>query len=122
MKCEIDFIPTKRRDRTLKNGMHYPDPKNRAEAEAIRAAYTGGYHEGPVEVVIDTYAKLPKGKKNPEPNTHKPDADNTAKAILDSLNGIAFEDDRFVVFQSCRKHPRTAREKPKTVFEVIPCE
>jgi Holliday junction resolvase RusA-like endonuclease len=28
---------------------------------------------------------------------HKPDLDNLAKIILDSLNGIAFDDDRQVV-------------------------
>lgn len=28
-----------------------------------------------------------------EPYTHKPDADNVAKAVLDALNGLAYEDD-----------------------------
>jgi Holliday junction resolvase RusA-like endonuclease len=29
----------------------------------------------------------------PEPKTIKPDSDNLGKAILDSLNGIAYHDD-----------------------------
>ena len=121
----IDFIPTKRRDRTTKDGRHYPHPDNGREARAIAAAYTGGMHDGPVGVSIDTYGKLPKGAPKrvaSEPNDHKPDIDNTAKAILDALNGIAYRDDRFVTSLHVRKHDRERREGEYTEFEVYDAE
>lgn len=33
----------------------------------------------------------------------KPDCDNLIKVILDALNGVAYADDKQVVFVSCRK-------------------
>nr|DAL55743.1 MAG TPA_asm: Endodeoxyribonuclease RusA [Caudoviricetes sp.] len=33
----------------------------------------------------------------------KPDIDNILKAVLDGLNGVAYEDDRQVVYIECRK-------------------
>ena len=62
--------------------------------------------EGPVRAKIDIYYKVPKsytkkrvkairdGLDYPQ---KKPDADNVAKIILDSLNKIAFDDDSQVV-------------------------
>lgn len=62
--------------------------------------------EGPVRAKIDIYHKVPKsytkkrvkairdGLDYPQ---KKPDADNVAKIILDSLNKIAFDDDSQVV-------------------------
>lgn len=118
----VDFIPTKRRDRTTKQGRHYPHPDNEREARAIVSAYSGGMHEGAVGVVIDTYGKLPKSAPkslDSEPNEHKPDADNTAKAILDALNGIAYHDDRSVTLLHVEKHDRTRRDCEYTEFEVF---
>ena len=66
----------------------------------------GRYLEGAIEARIFVYHKIPKsyskkrindiweGKEYP---TKKPDTDNIAKIILDSLNGIAFKDDSQVV-------------------------
>jgi len=66
-----------------------------------------GIHlEGPVKARIEAYYKIPKsytkkrvqaireGLQHPQ---KKPDADNVAKIILDSLNKIAYEDDSQVV-------------------------
>lgn len=58
--------------------------------------------EGPVAVTIDAYYGIPKsaGKRRREKMlngeilpTKKPDADNVAKSICDSVNGIAYRDD-----------------------------
>ena len=58
--------------------------------------------EGPISAKITAYFQIPKStsKKNREkmiegtiPHTKKIDADNLAKAILDSLNQIAYHDD-----------------------------
>lgn len=125
MICELDFIPTKRRVRATRNGHCYTDRRNIEEANRIREAYKrqgGNMHEGPVAVFIDTYGKLPKStpkRVNYEPNIRRPDADNTAKAILDALNGIAFEDDRFITKLSVQKHDRTRIDCERTVFKVV---
>lgn len=39
-------------------------------------------------------------------DTGKPDCDNIAKAVLDALNGVAFDDDSQVVTLVVRKYPR----------------
>ena len=66
----------------------------------------GEYLEGAIEATILAYYKIPKsyskkrikgileGREYP---TKKPDADNIAKIILDSLNGIAFKDDSQII-------------------------
>lgn len=63
--------------------------------------------EGEIEADITAYFAIPKSvsKRKREQmlkgeirHTHKPDTDNIAKIILDSLNGIAYDDDR----QVCR--------------------
>ena len=41
-----------------------------------------------------------------EPDTFKPDIDNVAKAFLDALNGVAYEDDRCVTSIEVRKAHR----------------
>ena len=58
--------------------------------------------DGPLSVRIDAYFTLPKSAKRAEKilaeseslfHIKKGDADNIAKAVLDSLNGIIFKDD-----------------------------
>ena len=68
--------------------------------------YKGQKLDGEIIAEIIAYFSIPKsfskkkrleaieGKIKP---TKKPDTDNIAKTILDSLNGIAFEDDQQVV-------------------------
>jgi Holliday junction resolvase RusA-like endonuclease len=81
----------------------YVDAKHPIHAykQAVRLAYInagGEVLEGPVEVKITCWFSRPKShsKKRsvaPEPKAIKPDSDNLGKAILDSLNGIAYHDD-----------------------------
>lgn len=47
--------------------------------------------------------------------TKKPDLDNIAKAILDSLNGLAYKDDSQVTELTIEKY---YSEKPETVIEL----
>ena len=68
--------------------------------------YKGQKLDGEIIAEIIAYFPIPKSfskKKRSEAiegkirPTKKPDTDNIAKTILDSLNGIAFEDDKQVI-------------------------
>lgn len=87
-----------------------------AIAAAARAA-GAGVHGEPVSVVIDLVWERPKshmrksGVKPDAPVLPRADVDNAAKAVLDSLNGVAWEDDsqvqRLVVEKSYGTEART---------------
>jgi len=87
-----------------------------AIADAARAA-GAGVHGEPVNVVIDFVAQRPKshlrksGVKPDAPKLPRFDLDNAAKACLDALNGVAWEDDsqvaRLVVEKSYGTEART---------------
>ena len=87
-----------------------------AIAAAARVA-GAGVHGEPVSVVIDFVWERPKshmrksGVKPDAPVLPRPDLDNTTKAVLDSLNGVAWEDDsqvqRLVVEKSYGPEART---------------
>lgn len=51
-------------------------------------------------------------------HTGKPDADNLAKAVLDALNGILYEDDSQVVMLAVTK--RYAKAEPGTTVTLSP--
>jgi Holliday junction resolvase RusA-like endonuclease len=87
-----------------------------ALAAAARAA-GAGVHGEPVNVVIDFVVQRPKshlrksGVKQDAPKLPRFDLDNAAKACLDALNGVAWEDDsqvaRLVVEKSYGTEART---------------
>lgn len=87
-----------------------------AIAAAARAA-GAGVHGDPVNVVIDLVWARPRshmrrgGLKADAPRLPRADLDNTAKAILDALNGVAWDDDaqvqRLVVEKSYGTEGRT---------------
>lgn len=120
-KCLFFTVPGapkgKGRPRVTKTG-HAFTPKDTAEYEnLVRLYFTQTYPQhvlidGPVKAEITAYFPIPKSwtkKKHQQwkngkvfPVT-KPDADNIAKSILDSLNNIAFTDDSHVIELSVRK-------------------
>ena len=51
-------------------------------------------------------------------HTSKPDVDNLAKAVLDALNGILYEDDSQVVMLAVTK--QYAKEEPGTMVTLSP--
>ena len=64
------------------------------------------YLEGPIRALIVAYYKIPKSytkkrveaiRRGEEYPTKKPDLDNIAKIVLDSLNKIAYDDDAQIV-------------------------
>ncbi len=69
--------------------------------------------EGEVITKIDAYFEIPKSTSNKRRNlmlcnvirpVKKPDCDNIAKIILDSLNGIAYKDDSQVITATVNKY------------------
>lgn len=92
----------KGRPRFTRGGRPYTPKTTRDYEVDIREAFenaSGRPQEpfsGPIAVCIMTYRQLPKSTPKSvirEPDTHKPDADNVAKVVLDALNGLAWLDD-----------------------------
>ncbi len=89
---------------------HAFTPKDTVQYEKlVRDCYKkqdGRYLEGSIKAFIIAYYKIPKFyskkrvqaiKDGLEEPTKKPDVDNIAKIILDSLNGIAYKDDSQII-------------------------
>lgn len=75
--------------------------------KAYWAAYCGAHMlEGPIRVTITAVFQIPGSASKADKRamilgnvrpTRKPDADNIGKAVLDALNGVAYQDDKAVV-------------------------
>lgn len=85
----------------------------------------GRYLEGSIRAVITAYYKVPKSytkkrvqaiRNGEEYPQKKPDVDNIAKIILDSLNKIAYEDDSQIVELTVLK--RYTEEIERVEFEL----
>lgn len=79
---------------------------------------------GEISATIKAYFPIPKSatKKRREEMaketvgyTSKPDTDNLAKIVLDSINGLAYDDDSQVVQLTVTKH---YSEEPRCVVEL----
>lgn len=102
---------------STKTGRAYT-PKDTIEYENwVRMCYINGSNEemftGQVKARINAYYSIPKStskKKRDEMTlqliqpTKKPDLDNVAKSILDSINGVAYKDDSQVVSLTINKY------------------
>lgn len=122
---EVPFVMGAPRHRCTRSGRMYMPTSYRQAQEAVRAAYeaAGGENHGgsPMKVRVDVYRPLPKSRPkrvDSEPDTVRPDCDNIAKLVLDSLNGVAYRDDASVVVQSVEKHPRKRGQKERSVVTV----
>ena len=85
----------------------------------------GKFIDGPVSVRIEVYYKIPKSytkkrvqaiRDGVEMPLKKPDSDNIAKIVLDSLNKIAFDDDAQVVELTVVK--KWTEEQERIEFEL----
>jgi Holliday junction resolvase RusA-like endonuclease len=98
-------------------GFVYTTPKTRAYERAIQlvaceAMKGEAIIEDPVSVNIDIFAPIPESWSNKKKleaisglitPTVKPDLDNIAKVVLDSMNKIVYDDDKQVVKLSMSK-------------------
>lgn len=103
----------KSRPRFTRNGHTYTPKETILYENLVAASYDGEKLEGNLSAKIVCYFPIPSSlskKKKAEMLTervyynHKPDLDNLAKIILDSLNGIAFDDDKQVVRLEVEKY------------------
>ncbi len=119
----------KGKDRPRFFGGHAVTSKTTREYEQlVKNSYImqdGRLLEIPVKVNITIFHKMPKSTSKKELleiregiklPTKKPDIDNVAKIILDSLNGVAFKDDTQVVKLSMTKKYTESVERVE--FEV----
>lgn len=108
---------------------HAMTPKDTVTYENwVKVCYqqqSGRYLEGPIRAEINIYYKVPKSytkkrvqaiREGLEYPCKKPDADNVAKIILDSLNKIAFDDDSQIVELIVNK--LWTEETEKVEFEI----
>lgn len=116
LSVAFDKLPTKSRPRWSSRGGHAYTPASTLEAEQrIRSAWVDAnglaYAEwrGPVSVSIDVWREVPKRASRRGEGSLvclKPDLDNTAKLVLDALNGVAWADDAQVVHLSISRRRR----------------
>jgi Holliday junction resolvase RusA-like endonuclease len=88
----------KQRARVTKHGTYTPQ-KTKDYEKLVGWSYKaagGKMMEGGVSLDVVAYFAIPKSRKDVEWGAYhlqKPDLDNVVKIYLDSLNGIAYEDD-----------------------------
>lgn len=100
----------KGRHRTTKKGINFTPERTAMYENWVKSVYINRVGDkllyGSIRATIEAYYGIPKSKSKKAKElmsnqvtrpTKKPDADNIAKAILDSLNGIAYKDDSQVV-------------------------
>jgi Holliday junction resolvase RusA-like endonuclease len=90
-----------------------------AQAELIAQMGMRAKLNGPCSVslvaIFRRPASLPKAGK---PHTVKPDVDNIAKIVLDSMNGIVFEDDKLVTSLKITKRYAEIGEEERVLVRL----
>lgn len=108
-----------------------PDATREYEAK-VRASYAQEYGNtkfvGALEMILNVYVSIPKGVSRKtrdrmligeiRPATHTGDIDNLFKAIADSLNGLAYDDDSQIVDGTIRKWYSNEPKAEITIREV----
>ncbi len=114
----------KGRPRFTRAGRAYT-PRATVEFEQrVRAAWVAaGYPvlTGPLAVRVKVVRPLPKSapkSREGEWDTHRPDLDNVVKAVLDALNGAAYEDDAQVVMVTAAKSRRHHGETERVTIAI----
>lgn len=122
-----EAIP-KGRPRVNSKGWLYTPKRTKDYEELVASSYEGDKLTGALEVNIEVYMAIPKSETKANrlkmatgeirPTKANGDLDNIVKAILDGLNGIAYEDDRQVVEIEASKY--YTDKEPYTYVEL--CE
>ena len=72
---------------------------------------------GPIQVSMIFYMDRPQSRRKDVWVPTTPDLDNLEKAVLDALNGVAYDDDRFVVAKNAQKK-YIHRDEPRVCVRV----
>lgn len=130
MKFEILGKPmAKARPRMTRQGFTYTPQKTVNYENLVRYTYQSefpnnkpleGYIEASITAIFDVPKSYSKKKTKELLETHnnynhKPDLDNIAKIILDSLNGIAYKDDAQITILHINKE---YGEQAKVIVEL----
>ena len=127
-------IQAKQRPRFSKSGIVYTPKETRVYEDFVRVCYSdyaNQYqwepYDGQLRAEIEVFIQVPKSdsKLNKQAKiigeirpTIKPDCDNLAKSILDSLNGLAYQDDRQIIELSVKKFYAEQSEVRVKLMEV----
>ncbi len=115
LKFMVEGVKGKARPRVTRSGHAFTPKETTMYENFVRLVYREGNGErleGAVKAVIHVFYEIPQSytKKRRmaifeglELPIKKPDVDNIAKIVLDSLNGIAFRDDSQVTDLVVRK-------------------
>lgn len=123
-----NIIPVKRRPKIATKGRHahaYTPTATLEEEAIVGSCYRGEKYTGAVRLTLHIFKALPKRTPKSiqrERNTSKPDIDNVLKAVMDALNGIAYDDDSQVCEIHVYKHDKTRRAGDSIRFSVEPIE
>jgi len=104
----------KKKRKGKKTAYENPDDTayKKAIAKAYRQAANGAKFAGEVSISIYVFRKMPNGYSgNSEPDIYRPDVDNIAKAVMDALNGVAYDDDKQVTRLTIIKEQREKQRK-----------
>ena len=123
---ELPKLPTKQRPRWDGRGRHIYTPAATEAAELmIHAAWVDAHGlewsewRGPVEVRIVVSREVAQRATRREQGKlvcQKPDLDNTAKLVLDALNGTAWHDDEQVVQLHVIRKPRQPKGSKASIY------
>ena len=127
-------VQAKQRPRFSKSGIVYTPKETRVYEDFVRLCYSdyaNQYqwepYDGQLRAEIEVFIQVPKSdsKLNKQAKiigeirpTIKPDCDNLAKSILDSLNGWAYRDDKQIIELSVKKFYAEQSEVKVKLMEV----
>ena len=127
-------IQAKQRPRFSRSGVVYTPKETRIYENFVRACYfdyASQYkwepYDGQIRAEVEVFIQVPKSDSKAKKQaklageirpTIKPDCDNLAKSILDSLNGLAYQDDRQIIELSVKKFYAEQSEVKIKLMEV----
>ena len=127
-------VQAKQRPRFSKSGIVYTPKETRVYEDFVRVCYSdyaNQYqwepYDGQLRAEIEVFIQVPKSDSKLKKQakiigeirpTIKPDCDNLAKSILDSLNGLAYRDDKQVIELSVKKFYAEQSEVKVKLMEV----
>lgn len=127
-------VQAKQRPRFSKSGIVYTPKETRVYENFVRACYSdyaNQYkwepYDGQLRAEVEVFIQVPKSDSKLKKQakiigeirpTIKPDCDNLAKSILDSLNGLAYQDDRQIIELSVKKFYAEQSEVRVKLMEV----